>query len=146
MSKTTEIPEALRAKLEQPHRLRFWGEEYTVTPRVCPTAFGNGKQLVAFQPLDTRPEYYILFVDSYWSLDNCLNSSGMGLADHYDEICTALEDEWGSIDDYEEGGCCEGEEWPGFPVLSESSGAQWFALEMPGNGADKPAPESEARR
>ena len=145
MNETTQISEALRAQLEQPHRVRFWGAEYTVTPCVCSTVFGDGQQLVAFQPLDTRPEYYVLFVGSDWNLDNCGGEDGPRLVDYHNEILTALEEDYGSADDYEEGVGCEGEEWPGWPVTSFDSGEQWFELEMPGSGIDKPT-ENEARR
>lgn len=135
MSEAGSVSETLRAELERPHQVRFWGAEYTVTPRVCSTVFGDGKHLVAFQPLDTRPEYYVLFVSSDWSVDTFGAPRGSCLVDHYNEILSAIEEEWGSMDDYQEGGCCEGEEWPGWPVGSFGSGAQWFELEMPENGA-----------
>ena len=84
--------------------------------------FGDGKQPISFQPQDTRPEYYVVFVDSGWSLDNYHSDRGHCVCDHYDEIVTALEEEFGCCDD-------EGMEEEGWPVVHADSGAGWCELD-----------------
>ena len=101
----------------------FWGSKYTITPALIDQKLGDGKQIIAFQPLSTRPNYYFLFVDSTWDIDNTSWNKDR-LFDHYDEICLAIEEEYGSHDNDE-----DGEEPRDFPTLNSDCGAQWWKIE-----------------
>jgi hypothetical protein len=63
MSQKT-IDHRLREALERRQRASLWGQQYLIKPRLCDKIFGDGRQLVGFEPLDARPSYYIVRVDS----------------------------------------------------------------------------------
>jgi hypothetical protein len=66
------IPKKLTDKLRnqlteaycQEREVRFWGSDYQVTPELLPFQWGDGLQVVAIQPLATRPNWYVTCVDS----------------------------------------------------------------------------------
>lgn len=39
-----------------------------IVPELIPIVFGDGKQIIAIQPIQTGRHYYVLAVDSEWSL------------------------------------------------------------------------------
>lgn len=89
-----EISKSVRLRLERPFKTRFWGCDFVCRPAFCPTVLGDGFQLLALIPLDTRPNYYLIRVHSSWDTssyeENCI-------ADHLDEIYDALEDYFGPM-------------------------------------------------
>jgi|SRR5581483_287790 len=66
---TTTKPLPISRKYRKPRTVRFWGGDYTITPVVCEECHGDGKLLLQFQPLNTRPNYYIIRVDSAFFSD-----------------------------------------------------------------------------
>lgn len=52
------------AKIEAPFTTRWWGRDHTVTPCVIHEPMGDGRKLFAIQPLDTRPQFYVVRLDS----------------------------------------------------------------------------------
>ncbi len=60
-----------RAKVEVPYKTRMWGSDYTCDPRFVEEALGDGNVLLGLQPLNTRPNYYLIRVDSTWHLYGC---------------------------------------------------------------------------
>lgn len=126
-----------RAKVEVPFRTRWWGQEYTCDPRFVEQALGDGNVLLGMQPLNTRPHYYVIRVDSSWHLDGC-RICGISkecpdlVAEHLDEIYDAIEDEYGERDriresneDLEPGQEPDPDCWP---VLDLDCGASWFPI------------------
>lgn len=125
--------ELLRRKVEVPQHVRFWGREYVVTPRFVARVHGDGLLLVALQPLNTRPERYVLRVDSRWDLDDD------AWYDLLDDVKEAVEDEYMPHDFYCElcgessksfGDCeCQADrEWP---AADFSVGCGWWELWWP---------------
>jgi len=51
-------------------KTKFWGRHYFITPRLVDWVHGDGLQLIYFTPLNTRPNYYVVRIDSKVSLDN----------------------------------------------------------------------------
>ena len=49
--------------------VRFWGEDQLITPCLIKEEQGDGMQVVYLQPLDTRPNYYVLRIDSSIDID-----------------------------------------------------------------------------
>jgi hypothetical protein len=43
---------------------RLWGQECAIAPAFVDTGRGDRRQLVWVQPIDTRPDYYVLRIDS----------------------------------------------------------------------------------
>lgn len=134
-------PEALRARIEQPETVRFWGQDYVRTPLLVREKLGDGLNLIYFTPLNTRPNCYIARVDSRW-IDN---GSGDGDADErwYDEglesLYDLIENQFGASDYYcEECGesgysdsNCECQKYRDWPSLNSGSGCCWGRIAWP---------------
>lgn len=135
-----------RQLIEREQSILFWGQSHRITPRLVIGRFGNGKRLIGLAPLNTRPNYYVLRIDSRWKLSNW--ESGNLFADHLDAILSAIEDQFGNAHcgNCEERfgeerqsetdplpGCDECRDRPAsdseFPALNEDSGCEWFELD-----------------
>ncbi len=124
-----------RSKVEVPSKVRFWGQESARDPRFVEQALGNGEQLVAIQPLSTRPHYYVIRIDSSWHLYGCKCPDDCPdvIQEHLDEIYEAIEDEYGEKDSVrysnsqlEDGQEPDSDEWP---VLDLDCGTAWFSID-----------------
>ncbi|TJY57429.1 hypothetical protein E4T66_18655 [Sinimarinibacterium sp. CAU 1509] len=117
---------ALRDSVEKRYRTEFWGARYLVRPKLLDTIFGDGSQLIGFQPLNSRPQYYVVRVDSGWSLTNTDDDNCVGA--HIDEIYEAAEEQFGLAwypDDPPQRKY--GRKWP---ALHED-GCLWFEMRWP---------------
>lgn len=101
----------LRAMIEKPHKCVFWGANYTITPRLLDKVFGDGKQLCCITPLATRPNYFVVRVDSGAEFD---------VHDILDDIADAAEEEYGHYDSES-----DDEYDRTFPVVDWGMGACW---------------------
>ncbi len=140
----------LRALIEIEREVEFWGQKYRITPLLVDVILGDGKQLVGVQPLDTRPNYYVIRVDSSWGTNNFGN--GELFCEHIEEVYDAIEDQFGERERrresliYEEGvppeeaDLANYENELGWPALSLSSGVAWFEMEWPKPKKAKPLP------
>lgn len=74
---------------------KFWGQKQIIEPQLVSEIFGDGKQIIHVTPIDTRPNYYVVRIDSKTNLDD---------HDFYTEfienILTSIEEEFGCVDDY----------------------------------------------
>lgn len=140
------VNQALRAHYEVPRTVKLWGEEYEITPAVCNRVFGDGKRLIFVEPLNTRPDYYVVQVDSSWTKES--------LEDHIDDVLLAIGEQFGTTDsDWEEdadGDDAEDgnreEERRGFPVLDEDAGTSWGRCDWPADVAPENAILVQGRR
>ncbi len=113
--------------IEQPEEVRFWGEDYLVTRRYVPGKIGDGGGLLLFSPLNTRPNGYVLRVDSQRDIQDDIDEiNGRELLD---DVYEAVGDYFGrrdwECDDCEGKGCpCEGvaHDWP---CLDNECGSTW---------------------
>lgn len=126
-----------RGKVEVPYETHFWGAKCTCDPRFVDEALGDGQILLGLQPLNTRPNYYVIRVDSSWHLYDCRDCEDECpdyLVEHIDEIYEAIEDEYGDKDriryfnenDLDPGEEPDSEDWP---VLDLYCGSSWFTIE-----------------
>ena len=126
-----------RTKIEIPYETTWWGSDCTCDPRFVTEALGNGDMLVGIQPLNTRPNYYVIRVDSSWHLQGCRECEGDcpdELVEHIDEITDSIEDEYGEVGQIREfnehellnGETPDSDDWP---ALSEDSGVAWFSMD-----------------
>lgn len=60
----------LRTRIEVEETARLWGQKHTITPRLVGQIWGDGKKLIGIQPLNTRPNYYVVCGDSNWDLES----------------------------------------------------------------------------
>lgn len=90
----------------KPQKVRFWGEDYVVTPALVSEMHGDGLQIVWLSSIYTRPNYYILRIDSSIDLDNDESLSEKDQQNYgavYELLLNMIEDEYDSLDRYEEG-------------------------------------------
>lgn len=76
----------------------FWGQEYTIEPEIIENIHGDGLQCVYLTPIDTRPNYYVLRIDS--SID--IEDDFVNEIDICEMMLQMIEEEHDNIDDYEE--------------------------------------------
>lgn len=142
MTKTATVPPIPR-RFTRPRKVHFWGNEHNITPTVAKEYCGDGRQLLWFQPLNTRPDYYLIRIDSSWTVD----SSDEWYKRLDEDILEALIDEFSEkerereylAEDLRERGI-EPDGWNtdlagnekrlGFPVLSLDSGYGWDSIAM----------------
>lgn len=109
--------------LTRTHIVTFWGQRYRITPRLVSKILGDGKKIIHFTPLATRPDYYIIRVDSQWDLDNGGKDS---IYDHLEELYNAIEDDYGNY--FEEWQHDNGRTYikhHDFPALNIDCGSSW---------------------
>lgn len=126
-----------RKKVEATYPVRWWGQNYICQPRFVESILGDGRALLALQPLNTRPHYYLIRIDSSWHLDYC-RVCGISaecpddLREHLDEIYEAIEDEYGNADSIR----YENKTHPdeplvddSWPVFDDEVGTCWWLVE-----------------
>lgn len=116
-------------------RVEFWGQTYVIRPRLVNWIHGDGLQLIALQPLATRPQRYLARIDSKIDLSNqsksdvCFAEQVLGaLYDHIEQQFGPAEDEY-----EHDNGRTYTKHWP-FPALNDSCGCSWWQVAM----LDKP--------
>jgi len=123
---TATADDKLRAAIEKPREVFFWGQASTITPRFVAEILGDGRQLIWFETMNHRPNYYVIRVDSSWAVSFDGDPTDY-VCDHHAEICDAIADEYGEMcrgeDECDDADCCDCDR--GFPELSASSGASW---------------------
>jgi hypothetical protein len=65
--------------------VNFWGVEYSFSPYLCKDKLGDGLQLISVIPLDFRPRYWLVLIDSKTDVESELFA--------IDEILELIEDE-----------------------------------------------------
>lgn len=58
--------EVLRAAVEYEQDGYLWGRSCRITPRLVTEELGDGLGLIFIEPIFTRPNYYVVCVDSSW--------------------------------------------------------------------------------
>lgn len=113
------------AHLETPYWVHFWGRRHKCKPVFIHAIFGDGGQLLAVQPLNTRPQYYLVRVDSRWHTNGY--EDGEVIHDHIDDIYEAIEEQVGR------GGQLDADESPtgraryaDWPALNDDCGSCWW--------------------
>ncbi len=66
---TEPIIQALLEKELMPHNIHLYGESYQVAPAFVDDKDSDGLQLIWLSSMNTRPQYYILRIDSSINLD-----------------------------------------------------------------------------
>jgi hypothetical protein len=114
----------LRERIEAPHLRRMWGQQRMVQPRLVDAVFGDGGLLVGIEPVNSRPQYYVVRVDSTLAL-------GLGSDEFRDlldlQIYESIAEQFGKVDD-EDADDADGEPWP---ALDLTYGCSWFKYELP---------------
>lgn len=93
-------------KETKPQNVRFWGSDYVVTPALVSEIHGDGLQIVWLSSLFTRPNYYILRVDSSIDLNDDESLSEIDKQNYgavYELLLQMIEEEYDCLDRYDEG-------------------------------------------
>ena len=114
-----------------PKTVKHWGQPvHTHTPVLINATHGDGQCLISFTPLGTRPDYYIIRVDS--SIKKMIEDDGDEIRDFLETgiIYDMIEDECGCmyIDDDPDADVFEEIQQP-FPALDMTCGAGWGLVE-----------------
>lgn len=125
-------------EFSKPEKTQLWGQELLAEKVVIDQEFGDGLKILAFSPLATRPNYYIVFIDSSWVIDGDDDNS---VSEHTDEIYEAISEEYGELCGYtleeceaqNHGKSCgfhldSEEDEAEFPVLDDSCGSSWWLI------------------
>lgn len=92
------IHEQLRAAVEVQETSHLWvkGDTPPFTPRLLPTAYGDGRALFTIATINQRPRYWIIRGCSTWGCDlDREGAPGPDFAELTDDLMTALEDAFG---------------------------------------------------
>lgn len=115
-----KVGKAMRERLEKRRWVRFWGQRRMQHVVFVPTVLGDGLKMLAVQPLNTRPNYYLLRIDSSWHTSNYKSPC---VADNMDDIYEAIEEYVGPKWWTDDNGRERCEVWP---ALDDDCGSSWW--------------------
>lgn len=75
------------AESTRPRLCSLWGSKYRVKPVLISSVFGDGRQLMWLEPINDRPAYYLVRVDS-----KCICSNWEGGEEKDENFCDLLDD------------------------------------------------------
>lgn len=114
------------------------GDSGPMTPHVCEASFGDGMHLLTVSTINQRPNYHVVRVDSAWrgSRYGWHSRRDCEIAEHIDDVLTAIEEECGRAGKYLDDPCdncrdtvCKcGEDYSAdeaFPALDDENGCSW---------------------
>lgn len=117
----------LKARVERRHRTTFWARTYVIKPRLIDAVLGDGKKLLSVVPLNTRPNYYVIRVDSNWSTSNW--DDGETVGQHIEEILEAIEEQFGRA--WYDDDPPQRKYGRPFPALNDEVGVGWGEFRPP---------------
>lgn len=97
--------EQIIAYMTRPQEASLWGQVETIVPALVSQIHGDGMQLVHLTPIDTRPNYYILRIDSsiVCDDDDSLNEEDKSeCGTVWEMLLRMIEDQYGNINSYQE--------------------------------------------
>lgn len=106
------------AELLSPQSTRWWGNDYEFTPALLDKKYGDGKRLLQLFPINERPRYWVVRVDS--SFEDRSDEFFDMLGDIYEEI----DEQFGCPPDSDLG---TGDERPYFPMY-DGEGTSWHLV------------------
>jgi len=132
LGKTEEEIKAILDNVCREHVLRFWGSDHTITPVLIEEVHGDGMQLVYFTALATRPNSYVLRIDSNILISENFEDNDKSLSEKdkaaYREVgellMTMIENRWGNVESERE----NDEDEMVFPALNDSCGFGYGSL------------------
>lgn len=130
--------EALRRQIEVPVLGYLWGQRVGwFVPRLLNRVYGDGRKLMAVCPLDGRPRYIVVRVDS--NTESLTDEPAEGESYLIDDIYSAAEDQFGLCHceecDEEQPEACK------FPIVHWGDGSAWSEIDWP-----KPPRHGRGRR
>lgn len=130
------VHEALRAAICVPIKRYLWtpADEIEFVPALSDTICGDGRALFKLYTINQRPAHYMIRVDSGWATDSEHRwpYDAPNIADFVDDICQALEEEFGCrrADNEEEDEELRENGYP-WPAFDHEGGCSWARMEWP---------------
>lgn len=129
LSTMSRYPQLVERIVCRPEAVCWWGSDYQIIPALVHERFGDGAFWGTIQPLNTRPEYYLVMGDSAWERPDAI----WDVLDS--DILPAIEDQYGRHD-FECDFCdctgwgqghddCECYDERGWPALDDECGCGW---------------------
>ena len=120
--------------------MMLWGKKSEEQIALCGSVLGNGKMLLAVQPLASRPTHYLIRVDDRWAVSSY--DAGDTVSNHMEEIYDAIEDDFGRLEIEGDDGEMIEQPWP---ALDCGYGCSWWEADaedfLPNSGiGSKTAP------
>jgi len=87
------------------HEASLWGQKSTIKPCLIEGIHGDGLQLVYLEPIDTRPNYYVLRIDSAIDVKNDESMSNEDQSEYgtvWEMLLRMIEEEYPNIDSFKE--------------------------------------------
>lgn len=139
---------AIREAIERPRMVRFWGVDQLCSPKVVDHVWGDGQKLAYLMPLNTRPNYYVLQMDSKWTSDDMWESGESG-DELLEEALSEIGCQFGEITDEWAQELPDDDPELGWPVLRCDCGSEWgeyddCAIAATASASDAPAQETGA--
>ena len=100
--------------LLKPKTTEHWGSVYEFTPAFLDKAYGDGKRLLQLFPINERPRYWVVRVDS-----TCVNDGAV--FEILDDIYEEIDEQFGTPSESDLG---VGDERPYFPMF-DGEGVSW---------------------
>jgi hypothetical protein len=85
----------LRALIERRTLTHLWGARHFVVPRLVTDIFGDGRLLLGLSPIRFRPNYFVVRIDSGWSISNWDQQNPMPPGEWLDRVYDSIQDEFG---------------------------------------------------
>jgi hypothetical protein len=137
--KNVGLQKRLRLAMCKRMRRHLWtpADAVTFVPALSDRLYGNGRALLGLTTINSRPRYYILRIDSTWSIDSDPDApDGAALwVDRIDAISFALEEEFGcgryeggEESDETEKGRDRRRKWPAY---DDENGCSWWRMDWP---------------
>jgi hypothetical protein len=117
--------EEIRAAIEVPTVTSLWSREVTFTPAFVAEKLGDGLQWIWLAPMNARPKYYVIRIDSMWKLDDHWRHGDGSISDYIDEIYETIEAEYGASEEEMDN---ETAEWP---YITIEGGSCWGEYKPP---------------
>ena len=98
------IDELINSEIET-HETMFWGKNITITPALVDEVHGDGLQIVYLSSIYTRPNYYILKIDSSIILGDDKSLSDEDQSEYgtvWEMLLRMIEDQYDNIERYKE--------------------------------------------
>lgn len=106
--------------LTSPRTATLWGNDYTITPALVSRIDGDGLRLLTVTPTNTRPNYYLVRVDSECDIDEIVVEVLDWIEDEFNPGCECDD----ATDDSED--CTRHP----FPALDLGAGYVWDELAL----------------
>lgn len=121
----------LRRSICRPIERYLWTPDHMVkfVPALSPRIYGDGRALLRLSTINQRPMFYVLRIDSSWSLamDYRAPDGAVDVVEFIDHFVDGLEEDFGPARD-ENGELYSDDEWPAY---DDNGGCAWSRHDWP---------------